>query len=358
MLSVAELDRLTAKITELVVTTTNRPAAHKAFTLIELLVVIAIIALLIGLLLPALGKARESARGVVCQSRQSSLAKAQQFYMNSNKDYFAGYYTSGADAMYFSGSNIVGDTSPTTPTSSYDWISPILGDSANFSPNRAKRTLQIFNYWGCPSANVPVGTLFGSAPDQSDFLNEQSTLRFRQVSYLSPAQFHWPSNRATAALVQYTARNGTTPVSRRTAFANPATTPANYEPRLDKVGIQLSNKIMLADGTRYWSTSNILDFDIAPSPGVFGSFCDSGPSFNSSTAYGRAFDPGDDNNTRLTYRHSRSINAAFFDGSVRYVSSDESYRKADLWYPSGSIFTGTDATPEAQANYTVGKPMP
>src|ERR1044071_1120109 len=56
-------------------------------TLIDLLVVIAIIALLISLLLPALGAARESGRAAKCLSNQRQIGLAMSMYGNANKDY-------------------------------------------------------------------------------------------------------------------------------------------------------------------------------------------------------------------------------------------------------------------------------
>ncbi len=83
---------------------------RKGFTLVELLVVISIIALLLGILLPSLSKAREMAKIVVCKSNLKQLTVATIMYAQDNKGWAPPIKHDAGEYYFYKVANYLGDS--------------------------------------------------------------------------------------------------------------------------------------------------------------------------------------------------------------------------------------------------------
>jgi prepilin-type N-terminal cleavage/methylation domain-containing protein len=128
------------------------PTRKLGFTLIELLVVIAIIAILAGLLLPALDASRQKARGIQCLNNHRQLTLAWKMYSDDNKD-----------TLLFASEGLYGDPRVDSCAWVRGWLDFNPTNRANWDINENLVKSPLWPYtgrsagiWKCPSDRSQV----------------------------------------------------------------------------------------------------------------------------------------------------------------------------------------------------------
>jgi prepilin-type N-terminal cleavage/methylation domain-containing protein len=330
------------------------------FTLVELLVVIGIIALLISILLPALGKAKKAANAAKCLANLHSIGNAMRIYATNNNDYIPGSPNTSGAFLIAPGSPYGNGNSPGT-VAIFDWMSPLVdamgfkipySSTADAGRSNGQARWDRVNFqlhspmFQCPE-NQAVCTLY------------QGSTAFPGVSPLPGFVPYLSYCSSMMTMVENNPTSGDTsnPTTMGNAYANP---PAGYSPKLSRLGSG-ANKIFVSDGARYILLSGgDFDMDFSYNGSVGGAYADwgayttyangrprTGPT--SSLPDSRPYWERHGGNTPGTYK----FNAVFYDGHATALGDLEG-SNPNLWCPKGTVIARTEFWPDTLSKYVSG----